>query len=146
MEMDLPRSHALRKGRRSIPGYCYLITVVTKERFPWFSDFEHAAMACRSFYSDSVVAQSDTLAHVVMPDHVHWLLQLKGELSEAVRLYKARVSLEVKPGMWQRGFHDRALRSDEDLRQVARYIVANPLRAGLVEDIGQYPYWNAVWL
>jgi hypothetical protein len=28
----------------------------------------------------------------------------------------------------------------------ARYLVANPLRPGLVERIGDYPYWNAVWL
>ncbi|MGB4488330.1 MAG: transposase, partial [Pseudomonas veronii] len=25
-------------------------------------------------------------------------------------------------------------------------IVANPLRAGLVEHIGQYPLWDAIWL
>jgi hypothetical protein len=47
---------------------------------------------------------------------------------------------------WQKGFYDRALRSDEDVVVVARYIVANPLRNGLVERIGDYPYWNATWL
>jgi len=29
---------------------------------------------------------------------------------------------------------------------MARYIVANPLRAGLVERIGDYPLWDATWL
>ncbi|KFN46779.1 hypothetical protein N790_08155 [Arenimonas malthae CC-JY-1] len=24
--------------------------------------------------------------------------------------------------------------------------MANPLRAGLVADIGDYPFWDAVWL
>jgi hypothetical protein len=38
------------------------------------------------------------------------------------------------------------LRKDEDLQTVARYIVANPLRAGLVEKIGDYPLWDAIWL
>ncbi|MGH8412134.1 MAG: REP-associated tyrosine transposase, partial [Pseudomonas sp.] len=38
------------------------------------------------------------------------------------------------------------IRRDEDLPAVARYIVANPLRAGLVEKIGDYPLWDAVWL
>ena len=33
------------------------------------------------------------------------------------------------------GFHDRALRRDEDTLSTARYIVANPLRAGLVKNI-----------
>lgn len=48
--------------------------------------------------------------------------------------------------VWGRGFHDRALRREENLRAVARYIVANPLRAGLVGNVLDYPYWNCVWL
>ncbi len=48
--------------------------------------------------------------------------------------------------VWQKAFQDRALRKDDDIKVAARYIVANPLRAGLVDRIGDYPYWNAVWL
>ena len=48
--------------------------------------------------------------------------------------------------IWQKGYHDRAVRSEEDLRNVARYIVANPLRAGLVKRLGDYPFWDAAWL
>ena len=55
-----------------------------------------------------------------MPDHLHWLLQ--------------------------RGFHDRAIRKQDDLVAVARYIVANPLRAGIVDSIRNYPLWDAKWL
>jgi hypothetical protein len=33
-----------------------------------------------------------------------------------------------------------------DLQSVARYIVANPLRAGLVKHLGDYPLWDAIWL
>jgi len=29
---------------------------------------------------------------------------------------------------------------------IARYIVANPLRAGLVSRVGDYPLWDACWL
>ena len=36
--------------------------------------------------------------------------------------------------------------AEEDLRAVARYIVGNPLRAGLVRNVLDYPYWNCVWL
>ena len=46
--------------------------------------------------------------------------------------------------LWQRAFHDHALRSDEDVVAVAHYIVANPIRAGLARQAGQYPFWNAV--
>jgi hypothetical protein len=29
---------------------------------------------------------------------------------------------------------------------LARYVVANPVRAGLVQRVGQYPHWDAIWL
>ena len=141
-----PRSHALRTGRCSIAGYCYLITAVTALREPWFADYEHAREAARAFYAQSVVRHGQTLAYVVMPDHIHWLLQLEGELAEAVRIYKALVSRRAGQAVWQRGFHDRAVRREEDLLEAARYLVANPLRARLVGKLGEYPYWNAVWL
>jgi len=48
--------------------------------------------------------------------------------------------------VWQSGFHDHALRHEEDLKAAARYLVANPLRAGLVKSLRDYPFWNAVWL
>ena len=35
---------------------------------------------------------------------------------------------------------------DEDVRRIARYIVANPLRAGLGRNIGYYPYWDCIWM
>jgi len=41
---------------------------------------------------------------------------------------------------------DHALRSDEDLRAVARYVIANPVRAGLAQRVGGYPFWDAVWI
>ena len=52
---------------------------------------------------------------------------------------------EKRP-VWASAYHDHAIRDDEDLRAVARYIVANPLRAGLVKSVADYPFWDAVWL
>jgi len=48
--------------------------------------------------------------------------------------------------VWNRGFFDRELRSGEDERSAARYMICNPLRAGLVNNVLAYPYWNCVWL
>jgi REP element-mobilizing transposase RayT len=48
--------------------------------------------------------------------------------------------------VWQRGFHDRAFRRDEDVQQIARYVVANPLRKGLVSKLSDYPLWYAMWV
>ena len=94
------------------------------------------------------------LAWVLIPDHVHWLLQLgeKCGLSLVVNRLKsasgrqANRVLDRRGPFWQKAFHDHALREEEDLRKVARYMVANPLRAGLVDTINDYPFWNAIWL
>ena len=46
----------------------------------------------------------------------------------------------------QAGYYDHALRQEEDMQKIARYIVANPIRAGLVNKVGDYPHWDAIWL
>ncbi|EKF73263.1 hypothetical protein A11A3_14627 [Alcanivorax hongdengensis A-11-3] len=83
-----------------------------------------------------------------MPDHVHWLFSLgeRYSLSHTVMMLKSRVVRRMGLSVWQRGFHDHALREEESVIEVARYIVANPLRAGLVSRLADYPYWNAAWL
>lgn len=94
-----------------------------------------------------------SLAWVLMPDHLHWLIQLQqGSLNELMQQLKSRSAISLNAIMggtgpiWQKGYHDRAIRQDEDLRAVARYVVANPLRAGLAQHIGEYPFWDACWL
>ena len=64
--------------------------------------------------------------------------------SFAARKINAK-GLEQGP-IWQKGYMDRAIRREADLMRVARYIVANPLRAGIVEHIGDYPLWDSVWI
>jgi len=144
----LPQGKRLRTGRVSLPHHIYLVTAVTQSRTRIFIRHPAATIAAQCFYADTVTRHVDTLAFVVMPDHIHWLMQLTGNtsLSETTRIYKARVSLLLGERVWQRGFHDHALRAEEDIAGVARYIVANPLRAGLCKKIGDYPYWNAIWL
>lgn len=143
-----PHGRNLRKGRYSIPGQIYLVTTVTSNRARIFHDLYRARCAIHCIHDDTMAVHASTLAFVIMPDHVHWVLQLKerAPLPDVVRLYKARVSSNLGQRIWQRGFHDHALRMDEDVVDVSRYVVANPLRAGLVEHIGDYPHWDAVWL
>ncbi len=145
---SFPRSRDLRKGRASCPHQAYLITLVTHKRIPCFTDLWSARLAIRQLHEPVVARQAVTLAFVVMPDHVHWLLQLEGAaaLSDVIRIYKAKVSLGMGQRIWQKGFHDHAVRADEDLHAAARYIVANPVRAGLVASVAQYPHWDAIWL
>jgi REP element-mobilizing transposase RayT len=87
-----------------------------------------------------------------MPDHWHGLVQLGAHdgLSLVMNRFKAftarRMSCTQSGVVWDRGFHDRVLRKEEDAMAAARYIVANPVRAGLVNSVLDYPYWNCIWL
>ena len=48
--------------------------------------------------------------------------------------------------LWRKGYFDYALRADEDVKKAARYIIANPIRAGLCKSIYGYPHWDAIWI
>ena len=145
---DGPHSRNLRRGRFSQVGQIYLLTMVGIDRSSVFADFRTARCVVRVLHEPSVVSVAETLAFVVMPDHVHWLVQLSDgvRLGEVVRRFKAKVTVVLGSPVWQRGFHDHALRTDEDMVEVARYVVANPVRAGFVRRIGDFPHWDAVWL
>jgi putative transposase len=82
-----------------------------------------------------------------MPDHVHWLFELKrSSLSQSVKRVKSIFTSRGIERVWDYGFYDHAIRSDESLINVARYIVANPLRTGLVDKVGDYSHWDSIWL
>ena len=148
------QGHAgLRLGRRSIAGHVYLVTFVTRDRRPLFSDPVIAHDMARAITDKRLWYRSRLMAWVLMPDHWHGLIELGATetLPVCVQRLKANTSRSFgvgrqHDGVWAPGFHDRALRSSDDLRVAARYVIANPLRAGLVDEIGKYPYWDAVWL
>ena len=146
------RSSDLRRGRYSACGHVYLLTSVTHMRQPIFTDWRVGRLLVSEFRKAHEARVVHSMAWVVMPDHFHWLIELKrGSLGLLMRHVKSGSALKlVRSGLvhsrvWQKGFHDRALRKEEDLRSVARYIVANPIRAGLVSKVGDYPLWDAVW-
>ncbi len=145
--LQKPEGGNLRKGRVSIPGQIYLITTVTQYRNPVFTDFRAARLLVQSLILEQRRRTADTMAYVIMPDHLHWLLTLGKDksLSQVVQAIKASSAKRIGQPIWQAGFHDHAVRREEDIKTLARYIIANPLRAGLVDRIGDYPHWDAIW-
>ena len=144
----------LRVGRRSLDGQVYLISFTTAGRQPHFIDWAMAAAASRALTASPQWQRSRLLAWVLMPDHWHGLVELGGfdSLPACVGRVKgrsARLLRQAHPEVdtvWAPAYHDRALRADEQLVDAARYVVMNPVRAGLVRRVGDYPYWDAVWL
>jgi REP element-mobilizing transposase RayT len=150
-----PGYRALRKGRISIPGQPYLVTTVCHARRPWFAAWPVASDTCAALAEPRLWRDSSLLCWVLMPDHLHLLLSL-GDTEPLPRLVQRCKALTARAAkaasgqatgpVWMAGYHDRALRQDEDIRAAARYLVANPLRAGLAAKPGDYPYWDAAWL
>ena len=144
-------SHRLRHGRINEPGRIYHVRFSTHRGRPFLSELAVARCVIRGLMASA--SQGETLCYVVMPDHVHWLLR-PGEATDLSAVVQKTKSLASRNSRragraafgWQPGFFDRALRRDEDLASVARYIVANPVRAGLVSSVRDYPHWDAVWL
>lgn len=148
-----PKSRRLRTGRYSQLSQIYLISAVTHERQPFFTDWRVGRLLVDQFRQIQADSRAESLAWVVMPDHFHWLMELKqGDLATVVLAVKSRAARSVNAylgrsgQLWQRSFHDRAIRDEEDLQSVARYIIANPIRAGLVTRVHDYPLWDAVWV
>jgi putative transposase len=88
-----------------------------------------------------------------MPDHVHILLEGVTEDAHLVtccRLLRQRLahaySQRVGRPLWQVGYWEWVLREEEQTEDCARYIFANPIRAGLSRTIGEYPFIGGTWL
>lgn len=137
-----------------------MLTTVVAQRKPVFGDIGAGRLLVNCLRRQHEAGWVDSLAFVVMPDHLHWLVVLQpgADLSALMRRVKGESSRRLGAylwagkdaprigGIWQDGFHDRALRREDDIQQVARYLVANPLRAGLATAIGDYPLWDAKWV
>ena len=82
-----------------------------------------------------------------MPDHVHLLLEgltEDADLRFAIHNWKLRTGHAWKQRtgrrLWQQGFHDYVLRDQDSVFAFVQYIVANPVRAGLIDRAVQYPH------
>ncbi|MGB0372986.1 MAG: REP-associated tyrosine transposase [Opitutales bacterium] len=93
-------------------------------------------------------SQSKCFTHLllVMPDHLHVLLSVNlqrctlGQLIGSTKRYLAN-HRNIK---WQKNFFDHRIRSDGEFEEKAHYVLMNPVRAGLVDAVEEWPYWSRV--
>jgi len=148
------KSQNLRKYRSSTPFHYYCVTTVSNQRKPILNSIDIAQIIIKNIVQLDKELVSKTICFVLMPDHIHWLFQLQNELPlcKAVQYLKGRSAREIKRlntninDVWQEDYFEHCIRDERDLIKQARYIIANPLRAGLVKNIGDYPYWNCIYL
>ncbi|RJG50633.1 REP-associated tyrosine transposase [Motilimonas pumila] len=132
----------------------YLITLFTADRRPIFSLFKNARIAIRALQLSDAKGASKTVSFVVMPDHLHWLMQPQAdvELAKVIASVKQDSASSIQErqnhdlAIWQNTHHSQQLKLSEDIQRVAHLVVNTPSRASLVTDIAFYPHWDNVYL
>ncbi|MGH8104692.1 MAG: REP-associated tyrosine transposase [Arenimonas sp.] len=145
---------AVRKAHVSIPGQAYLLTTTTIFRRQLFRDVDAARAAASVHNLRWVWRDSRVLAWVLMPSHWQGLIVLgpNDDLQKLMGRFKTATAKAMDSRyqtcgwVWGRGFSEQALENDAVLRDVGRHLITQPIRTGLVDEIGNYPYWDAVWL
>ena len=127
--------------------HAYFLTFCTDRRVPLFTSRTVVDLVLGSFRQAAVVWSMAIVAYCFMPDHLHLLVEGRSDdssLLDFVRMAKQRsgyaYARSFRTRLWQRYGYERVLRSDEERFFVAAYVVANPVRAGLADDVRQYPF------
>ncbi len=134
------------------PNPIVYLTVVTAERRPVLA-CAAASDSLREIWSHSPGIDGWTVGrYVLMPDHVHLFARAAPEakpLARWMQTWKSLSSrrltreLSLAPPLWQKDYFDRFLRSADNYSEKWEYVVANPVRKGLVRSPEAWP-WQGV--
>lgn len=138
-------------------GACYFFTLVTHRRQPLLTGpalrraLREAMVQVRRDYPFGIHGW------VLLPDHLHCLWQLPAGDANFGRRWSLikRLTSQAVPsaqgvslsrrlrreaGLWQRRFWEHRIRDEEDYRRHMDYLHWNPVRHGLVERVGDWPW------
>jgi putative transposase len=141
-------THATIRDRFNTATIIFL-TVCTKNRRSILAN-EAAHFALKSAWQ--IQPTWSVGRYVVMPDHIHLFCSprtLPAEpLSPWVKFWKSK-ACQLWPfakggGIWQRDFWDTQLRRGENYDQKWHYVLQNPVRAGLIKDVENWPYQGEI--
>jgi putative transposase len=131
----------------------YSLTFCTFDRHLAFTTDHPVAEAWSQILRASHEQYVEVLAYCFMPDHLH--LVAEGTRDDADGLEFIRKAKQYSGyyhkqrfarRLWQKYGYEHVIRDDERLDRIIRYVLENPVRAGLVQRVEDYPYWgSAVW-
>ena len=130
--------------------YRYFLTFCTAGRCPVFFGHEAVGAILSLIRQCAEREQFALVAHCFMPDHAHLLvrgLSPASDLRRCVHDAKQRSGYYFRRRtgrmLWQAGYYDHVLRDEEESLPVVRYIMENPVRAGLATGMGEYPFCSS---
>ena len=124
----------------------YLLTWCTDARARVFEDLDVARSVERQILLTAARGGFAVLAYCLMPDHVHLIVEGRDESADLRRFVRqvkqasgyAYARIARRP-LWQPRYYERVIRDEESTRACVRYLLENPVRAGLVDFPRQYP-------
>ena len=137
------------------------MTIVTHNRHPHFRTDENRSILRAAFVSVRENLPFQIPAIVLLPDHLHMLMELpRGETDYSKRIgliksrfttefakanasMKARSASRQKRGehsVWQRRFYEYTVRDEDDLIRCADYIHVNPVKHKFVKSVADWPW------
>jgi len=134
--------------RPLIDGGCYHVIARGNNRQRVFQD-----KLAFEYFLKSLQAMKDRYPvrlyhYCLMPNHIHFLLQIAngphlpklmhGLLRGFARWFQHRTSYVGH--VWQARFKSPMVNDESYFLEVGRYIERNPIRAGLVDDLREYPW------
>ena len=91
--------------------------------------------------------------YMIMPDHVHLFARQAREacrMKDWIKMWKSmstralKLKLGLSGSLWQRDYFDRFLRSSDNYSDKWTYVRNNPVRAGLVSRVEDWPYQGEI--
>jgi putative transposase len=128
----------------------YSVTICAYQRRRYFADTRTVEWALSVFLEVAARKRFLILAYCFMPDHVHLLIEgsdesadLRGFVRAAKQSTGYQFTQRSSQRLWQENYFDRTLRREDTVVTVTKYLLNNPLRAGLVESLKDYPHWGS---
>ena len=141
----MPNRPGRHKDFQYIGFSTYFLTICTENRQRAFDDLEFGRWAIDQLLKHATKREFAVGAYCLMPDHVHLLLRGRSataDLRSLILSWNTRTGYawRNKTGeqLWQRGYYDHIVRDGENHVAVARYILLNPVKAGLAERPEDY--------
>jgi len=125
----------------------YSLTFCTDSRRCHFVDASNVEIVTQQILRAATQMQFVVLAYCFMPDHLHLVIEGQREDADALRFIKLAkqysgfyFSQARGQSLWQRYGFEHVLRDDELTLVAVRYVLQNPVRAGLVSHPKAYPF------
>jgi REP element-mobilizing transposase RayT len=139
------KTKRLRKGRVSVNGARYFVTLCSEHRRVDLTSPEIEAGIVAVWRQQHQNKEIEMHCATVMPDHLHILFTLGHSLSisQTIRKFKSQTKglLGGAAMKWQGNFFEHRLRPEVSLENFARYIFLNPYRKGLLPLDAKWSGW-----